>query len=210
MASEGGTFVPLRVAHLKLLCLAHLFPLREAHLKLLCLAHLFPLRVAHLKLLCLVHLFPLRVVHLKPLCLVHFIPLQVVHLKPFWVVQLNRCHHILLDLDEAHGKSLTYEQCVKFNASSMMNVYKVAHTFATQGLDAVLTIRRSCKSDVSNLKVDGRAEAQLIQLACSKAPEGHVRWTLDLLAEKSRLILDVPVSRSTIGRILKKRTTATS
>ena len=112
--------------------------------------------------------------------------------------------NILLDLDEAHGKSLTYEQCVKSNASSMMNVYKVVHTFATQGLDAVLTIRRSCKSDVSNLKVDGRAEAQLIQLACSKAPEGHVRWTLDLLAEKSRLILDVPVSRSTIGRILKK------
>jgi len=44
----------------------------------------------------------------------------------------------------------------------------------------------------------------------NKAPEGHVRWKLDLLAEKSMLILDVPVSRSNIGRILKKRNTNTS
>lgn len=112
--------------------------------------------------------------------------------------------NILLDLDEAHGKSLTYKQCVKSNASSMMNVYKVVHTYATEGLEAVLTIKRSSKSDLAKLKVDGRAEAQLIQLAYSEAPEGHSRWTLDLLVEKSKLILDVPVSRSTIGRVLKK------
>lgn len=112
--------------------------------------------------------------------------------------------NILLDMDEAHGKPLTYKQCFKSNATSMMKVYHVLHTYSTQGLEAVLTIKRSSKSDVSNLKVDGRAEAQLIQLACSKAPEGHARWTLNLLVEKSRAILDVPVSRATIGRILKK------
>lgn len=112
--------------------------------------------------------------------------------------------NILLDMDERHGKPLTYNQCVKSNATSIMNVYNVLHTYATEGLDAVLTIKRSIKSDVSNLKVDGKAEAQLIQLACSEAPEGHARWTLNLLVEKSNAILDVPVSRATIGRILKK------
>ena len=108
-------------------------------------------------------------------------------------------------MDEAHGKPLIYKQCVKSNVTSVMNVYHVLHTYSTQGLEAVQTIKRSCKSDVSNLKVDGRVEAQLIQLACSKAPESHARWTLNLLVEKSRAILDVPVSRATIGRILKKQ-----
>lgn len=112
--------------------------------------------------------------------------------------------NILLDLDEAHGKSLTYKQCAKANASSNMNVHRVLRTYATEGLDAVLKIKRSPKSDTSNLKVDGRAEAQIIQLACSEAPEGHARWTLDLLVEKSKLILEVPVGRSTIARVLKK------
>lgn len=112
--------------------------------------------------------------------------------------------NILLDLDESQGKYLTYEQCVKANATSMMNVYKVIISYAKGGIDALLTIKRSSKSDTANIKVDGRAEAQLIQLACSEAPEGRDRWTLDLLVEKSKVILDTPVSRSTIGRILKK------
>lgn len=112
--------------------------------------------------------------------------------------------NILLDLDESQGKYLTYEQCVKANASSSRNVYRVIVAYANGGIDAVLTIKRSSKSDTANIKVDGRAEAQLIQLACSEAPEGRDRWTLDLLVEKSKVILDTPVSRSTIGRILKK------
>ena len=33
-------------------------------------------------------------------------------------------------------------------------------------------------------KLDGRAEAQLIALACSEAPEGHAVWTMRLLAGK--------------------------
>ena len=30
--------------------------------------------------------------------------------------------------------------------------------------------------------LDGKGEAQLIHLACSKAPDGRQRWTLELLA----------------------------
>ena len=112
--------------------------------------------------------------------------------------------NILLDLDESQDKCLTYAQCVKSNATSMMNVYKVIIAYVKGGIDNVLTIKRSINSDTANIKVDGRAEAQLIQLACSEAPEGRSRWTLDLLVEKSKVILDTPVSRSTIGRVLKK------
>ena len=87
----------------------------------------------------------------------------------------------------------------------MMNVYKVIVAYIKGGIDKVLTIKRSINSDTANIKVDGRAEAQLIQLACSKAPEGRNRWTLNLLVEKSKVILDTPVSRSTIGRVLKNK-----
>lgn len=45
--------------------------------------------------------------------------------------------NILLNMDEAHGKPLTYKQCVKSNATSIMNVHYVLHTYATEGLDAV-------------------------------------------------------------------------
>ena len=112
--------------------------------------------------------------------------------------------NILLDLDESQDKYLTYAQCVKSNATSMMNVHKVIVAYVEGGIDKVLTIKRSINSDTANIKVDGRAEAQLIQLACSEPPEGRNRWTLDLLVEKSKVILDTPVSRSTIGRVLKK------
>ena len=88
-------------------------------------------------------------------------------------------------------------------------IYKVIVAYVNGGIERVLSIKRSIKSDTANIKVDGRAEAQLIQLACSEAPEGRDRWTLDLLVEKSKVILDTPVSRSTIGRILKKQITAT-
>ena len=51
---------------------------------------------------------------------------------------------------------------------------------------------------------DGRAEARIIEIACSPAPEGHSRWTLRLLEEQAKIVLDVPVSKDTIGRALKK------
>lgn len=49
-------------------------------------------------------------------------------------------------------------------------------------------------------KFDGRAEARIIEIACSPAPEGHSRWTLRLLEEQAKIVLDVPVSKDTIGR----------
>ncbi|MFV0478702.1 MAG: hypothetical protein ACK5ME_12840 [Parahaliea sp.] len=33
-------------------------------------------------------------------------------------------------------------------------------------------------------RLDGEGEARLFSLACSDAPEGHARWTLNLLSDK--------------------------
>src|SRR5208337_1992344 len=52
---------------------------------------------------------------------------------------------------------------------------------------------------------DGAAEAKLIALTCSPAPEGFARWSLRLLEEKVvELGIVEKVSDNTIGRTLKK------
>lgn len=47
-------------------------------------------------------------------------------------------------------------------------------------------------------------EARLIELACGPVPEGHSRWTIRLLEEEARVILETPVSREAIRNALKK------
>jgi hypothetical protein len=53
--------------------------------------------------------------------------------------------------------------------------------------------------------IGGKEEAQIIALACSKAPEGYDRWTLRLLRDKSiELEIVDSVSYETIRKTLKK------
>lgn len=53
--------------------------------------------------------------------------------------------------------------------------------------------------------LDGESEAKLVQLACSKAPKGHARWTLRLLAEKMVTLEFVDsISHETVRQSLKK------
>ena len=55
-------------------------------------------------------------------------------------------------------------------------------------------------------KVDGKVEAEIIELACSEVPEGHSRWTLRLLAEQAvKLDIIDSISYVRVREILKKR-----
>ncbi len=74
-----------------------------------------------------------------------------------------------------------------------------------QSIDAVAEFKRNVNSDNARCVLDGRAEARIIELACGPVPEGHSRWTIRLLEEKSRIILDTPVSREAIRRALKNQ-----
>lgn len=114
-----------------------------------------------------------------------------------------RCQ-ILLDLDNAHGKSLTYEQASKSIGVCIATVVNTVRQYAAEGLESTISLKRNVNSDNARRKLDGRAEARLIELACTPAPEGHARWTLRLLEEQGKIILDTPVGRSAIGRALKK------
>jgi hypothetical protein len=57
--------------------------------------------------------------------------------------------------------------------------------------------------------LDGAAEARLTQLACSEAPDGHERWTLQMLADKLiELEVVETVSYETVRTTLKKMTSS--
>ena len=60
-------------------------------------------------------------------------------------------------------------------------VYRVKRRYADEGLDGVLHDRVQANRF---RKLDDKGEARLIALACSDAPEGHQRWTLELLADQ--------------------------
>ncbi len=115
----------------------------------------------------------------------------------------KRCQ-ILLDLDEGHGKTLTYEQIAKTNCVCISTVEKAAKQYANGGIEDVIHLKRSVNSDNARRKLDGRGEARIIEMACSPAPEGHARWTLRLLEEQGKVVLETPVGKDAIGRALKK------
>lgn len=55
-------------------------------------------------------------------------------------------------------------------------------------------------------KLDGKQEAKLIFLTCSEPPEGRVRWTLRLLADRMVELEYVDeISHESVRRLLKKR-----
>jgi transposase len=87
---------------------------------------------------------------------------------------------------------------------STATVERVRQRFVEQGLDAALD-RKHRERPAREIKLDGRAEAQLIALACSAPPEGRATWTMQLLADKL-VELDVvdAISDETVRLALKK------
>ena len=117
------------------------------------------------------------------------------------------CHcQILLLLDLAHGQKYDYEECATVTVSCIATVSNTVKTFCTDGLEKLLILERNVNSDNARRKVDGRAKAKIIEIACGPVPDGHSKWTLRLLEDRAKVELDTPVSRETIRRALKKRT----
>ena len=88
----------------------------------------------------------------------------------------NRCQ-IIIDLDEAHGKVLTHAQSAKTNCVCMATIMNTVKLYSEKGIQGIRTMNRNVNSDNARRKFDGRAEARIIEIACSPAPEGHsVCW----------------------------------
>ncbi len=89
--------------------------------------------------------------------------------------------------------------------TSINNIGRLRRRLVEEGLEAALKRKHNPNSARKRI-FDGAAEAKLIALACSPAPEGFARWSLRLLEEKVvELNIVEQVSDNTIGRTLKKR-----
>ena len=88
--------------------------------------------------------------------------------------------------------------------TSVKNVARTRQQLVEEGFDATLSRKYNPNSARPRI-FDGAAEAKLIALACSPAPEGFARWSLRLLEEKVvELNIVEKASDNTIGRTLKK------
>lgn len=85
-------------------------------------------------------------------------------------------------------------------------VRNVRRRFVQEGMEAALNRKRQVSPSRRRL-LDGEAEARLIAIACGAAPEGRVRWTLHLLADRLvELRIVESISHETVRQTLKKTT----
>lgn len=105
---------------------------------------------------------------------------------------------ILLKADEG----LSDEAVAAAVAVGIATVHRIRHRCVEEGLEAALSERprRGARSLLS-----GAAQAHLVAEACTKPPEGRLRWTLRLLADRVvELKLAERCSYETVRRVLKK------
>jgi transposase len=112
---------------------------------------------------------------------------------------------VLLMSDQSQGEpSHADGQIAEALQISRRTVIRIKQRFIQENLEVTLTgsfprerPERRC--------LDGKGEAQLIHLACSKAPDGRQRWTLELLADQMvRLGYVEHISPETVRTTLKK------
>jgi putative transposase len=109
----------------------------------------------------------------------------------------------LLHLDS--GK--TFQEVSQILTTSYQTLSIWSHSYKESGLTFLKEKDRSGRPS----KFSAIDKAKITALACSDSPDGHSQWSLRLLADKAvELELVETISYSTIGLVLKKRTSAAS
>jgi hypothetical protein len=88
---------------------------------------------------------------------------------------------ILLLCDESQKRSKTTEEIASALLCSLPTITNIRKKFVEGGLPNALYDQ---PRPGQKPKITGEIEAQLTMLACSAPPEGKVRWTLQMLADK--------------------------
>ena len=110
---------------------------------------------------------------------------------------------ILLKLDEIpENREWTYNKIREAYHATPHTICQIAKRFVTGGVEAALGRKEQVNR---HKKVDGRVEAHIIAIACSEAPEGRERWTLQLIADELvRLGIVESISDTAVMDTLKK------
>ena len=112
---------------------------------------------------------------------------------------------ILLKADAApDGPGWADQRIAEALEVSIATVERVRQRFVEPGLEAAL-VRKPQDRPSRQRKLDGRAEAHLVALACSKPPEGRNEWTMQLLADRLvELQIVESISDETVRRTLQR------
>jgi len=112
---------------------------------------------------------------------------------------------ILLGCDEGsfqQKRSINQDIATVLNVS-MKKIDRLKKRFVEEGLEIALNGTKGQRA--YEKKADSGFEAHLVALSCSEPPEGHVRWSLRLLADTVvELQYIETVSHETIRQVLKK------
>ncbi len=120
-------------------------------------------------------------------------------------VAKRRWANILLLADRRHPNGrYTDEQIAEEVGLSLRQIVRIRQKYVKSGVQDTLV--RTTRSDANVSRVlDGRAEAQLVAIACSTPPEGRDSWTLQMLCdEMKRLQIVKSVCPETVRKSLKK------
>lgn len=111
--------------------------------------------------------------------------------------------NILLKAD-ADGPGWTDAAIAEAYGCHVGTVEGIRKRFVFEGFEAALGRKKRATPPRERI-LDGAGEARLIALRCSPPPEGSVRWTLELLADKLvELNVVKQISYQTVRRVLKK------
>lgn len=121
--------------------------------------------------------------------------------------KLTRARILLLADQSPGGPGKSDPEVAEAVMCGQATVERVRKQFVEDGLEDTLTRKPTLRTYEN--KIDGRAEAHLIAMTCGAPPEGHVRWTLRLLADRMVALGHVDsVSHETVRMTLKKTTSS--
>ena len=108
---------------------------------------------------------------------------------------------ILLLADEYYGD----EEIMEVLGVSRPTVAKMRRKYQEHKDGAVVELLQEAARPGQPVKVDSRLTAHVAGLACSEAPSGAARWTLELIADRLvELNLVDTISRESVRQALKK------
>lgn len=117
--------------------------------------------------------------------------------------RLTRSRILLLANQSEGGPAKSDPEITDALGCGRATVERVRKQFVEEGLRATLTPKPTIRTYENRL--DGKAEAHLVAIACGAPPEGRSRWTLQLLADRLVVLGHVEsVCRETVRQTLKK------
>lgn len=113
---------------------------------------------------------------------------------------------LVLHADEGElGPAWQDQQLIEAFGVSRSKVMRLRKQLVLEGLEAALSRRTTMQP--RRRKLDGKQEARLVALACSAAPAGRAKWTMQLLADKLvELNVVESISSECVRQTIKKTT----